>query len=495
MDAARIKKKSQVSHFLSAMRLILELIIQRRMTLIIMLESALNSGTKTWLKLCLCCCLSLGMLIGGAFTSKAEARVSLVRDAQTEALIRAYARPILKASGLKSGAVEILLVNDKSFNAFVTGRRMFINTGAIIRSEVPNEIIGVIAHETGHIIGGHQTRLRQRLETARVVSVLSGLVGAGVTIGSVASGNREGAAAGQGIALGGQEAALRSVLSYQRSEERAADIAALRLLNATGQSGRGLLSTFERFQSNLLLSGSRPDKYRISHPLPRERLAALSQDVQASPHFTKRDSDGLQLAHDLVRAKLVAYTGNTRERVQFETKFRGTLPGLYAQAISTFLHRSPRQSLPLFDQLIQKAPKNAYFHEMKAEVLLRSAKPREAAAAFKKAVATDRNNNSLLKTQLGHALVEIGDTASLQEAVNVMTPALRPGSADASGFDYLARAHAGLGNEAMASLAASEAAHIRGDKRSAVRFALRAQKSLPNGSAAWLRAGDIINRN
>lgn len=423
------------------------------------------------------------------------ARVALVRDAQTEALIRAYARPILQAAGLRNGAVEILLINDRGFNAFVTGRRMFINTGAIMTSQTPNEIIGVIAHETGHIQGGHQNRLRQRIEQAQVMSVLAGLLGAGIAVGSVAAGSSDGARAGLGVAAGGQTAALRSLLSYRRSEERAADIAALRLLDATGQSGKGLLETFRRFQSSLSLSGASRDKYKRSHPLPRDRFAALERDAMASPNFGKRDSQALQLAHDMVRAKLIAYTGTGSDQARFANAFRGTLPGLYHDAIATFLNGSSRAALPKIDAAIASAPRNPYVHEMKGEILLRSARPKEAVSAFRNAVKFDRNNNGVLRAQLGHALLEVGDPASLQAAVKELKRGVSDDPNNALGFSYLARAYAGLGQNALADLASAEAARAAGNLKLAKQLAKRAQQGLPSGGGSWLRAGDIMAIN
>ncbi|MEO0636165.1 MAG: M48 family metalloprotease [Pseudomonadota bacterium] len=419
-------------------------------------------------------------------------RVALVRDAQTEALIRAYARPILQAAVLRNGAVEILLINDRSFNAFVTGRRMFINTGAIMGAQTPNEIIGVIAHEVGHIQGGHQNRLRDRIERAQVMSVVAGLVGAGIAVGSIAAGSSDGARAGMGVAAGGQTAALRALLSYRRSEERAADIAALRLLNATGQSGVGLLETFRRFQSTLSLTGGQRDKYKRSHPLPRDRFLALEQDVLNSPHYAKRDSQALQLAHDMVRAKLVAYTGTGGDKARFAADFRGTLPGLYHDAISTFLNGSSRTALPMIETAIKRAPRNAYLHEMKGEILLRSARPREAVSAFRNAVKFDRNNNGFLRSQLGHALLESGDRASIEAAVKELKRGLSDDPNNPLGFGYLARAHAQLGDTALADLAAAEAARASGNLAQAKQLAKRAQRGLPSGSGPWLRAGDIM---
>ncbi|MEM7290054.1 MAG: M48 family metalloprotease, partial [Pseudomonadota bacterium] len=183
------------------------------------------------------------VLVAESWAQQRRGALPLVRDAEIEGLIRDYTLPIFRAAGLGSNSIEVFLLNRREFNAFVTGSRMFINTGAIMQAGTPNEVIGVFAHETGHIVGGHLTRLRQRLETARVLSVLGLLAGAGVA----ATGN---SSAGAAIATGSGTAVQRSVLAYQRGEEIAADRTAVNLLNKTQQSSLGMLKTFERLGQN-----------------------------------------------------------------------------------------------------------------------------------------------------------------------------------------------------------------------------------------------------
>ena len=179
----------------------------------------------------------------------AQGRVPIVRDAEIEALVRDYARPILKAAGLSKSGIDIILVNDPRFNAFVAGRRMFINTGALLQAETPNEIIGVLAHEAGHIAGGHQERLREQMARAQTMAIIASLLGIGAVAAGAATDTSGLAQAGVGIAAGGGEAARRSLMSYQRSEEAAADQSGIRYLEATGQSGQGMLKTFQRFRA------------------------------------------------------------------------------------------------------------------------------------------------------------------------------------------------------------------------------------------------------
>ncbi|RVB28967.1 M48 family peptidase, partial [Mesorhizobium sp. M7A.F.Ca.CA.001.16.1.1] len=206
--------------------------------------------------------LSLGVVVAMSSSVSAFAQnVPVVRDAEIEALVRDYARPIFRAAGLANDGIDIVLVNDQSFNAFVTGRRLFINTGALMTAETPNEIIGVIAHEAGHIAGGHQQKLRDQLERAKTMAVIATLLGAGAIVAGATTSSRGLAGAGMGVAAGGGEMAQRSILAYQRTEEMTADRSAITYLNATGQSGMGMLKTFRRFQTALSLSGAQVDPY------------------------------------------------------------------------------------------------------------------------------------------------------------------------------------------------------------------------------------------
>ena len=204
--------------------------------------------------------LLLAAAVVSASAAVAHAQnVPVVRDAEIEALVRDYARPIFKAAGLSKSGIDIILVNDRSFNAFVAGRRMFINTGALLQAETPNEIIGVIAHEAGHIAGGHQDRLREQLARARTMTVIASLLGVGAMVAGAATDTGGLASAGAGIMAGGSEAARRGLLGYQRSEEATADQSAIKYLEATGQSGRGMLLTFQRVLCAVSLSGARVD--------------------------------------------------------------------------------------------------------------------------------------------------------------------------------------------------------------------------------------------
>ncbi|TKT79207.1 M48 family metalloprotease [Aquamicrobium sp. LC103] len=427
-------------------------------------------------------------------SAQAQQRVPIVRDAEIEALVRDYAAPILKAAGLSRSGIEIVLVNQPSFNAFVAGRRIFINTGALMTAETPNEIIGVLAHEAGHIAGGHQQRLRDQMARAQTMSVVATILGIGAAVAGAASGTQGLAQSGAGLAMGGGEAARRSLLAYQRTEEITADRSAITYLERTGQSARGMLATFERLADGLSLSGARVDPYQISHPVPRERIANLETLARQSRYFDRTDPPALQQRHDLIRAKIAAYTQGQAATSRLFRNDRGSLAARYGDAISTFLAGNPRGALPKIDALIQAQPRNPYFHEMRGEILIKANRPAEAAQSFARALSLDPNRSGIIQIGYGQALLATGQPDQIRKAVSELQTGLSKAREFAAGYRYLAQAHGQLGDIAQAELATAEGHYYSGSIRDAKIFAARAQQKLPQGSPGWLKAQDIINQ-
>lgn len=423
----------------------------------------------------------------------AQRGISLVRDAEIEALVAEYARPILEAAGLSRSGIEIILVNDNSFNAFVAGRRIFINTGALLMAESPNEIIGVLAHEAGHIAGGHQQRLRDQLARAQTMAILSTILGAGAMVAGAQSGSDGLGRSGTGLLMGGSELARRTLLSYQRTEEATADRSAITYLERTGQSAKGMLKTFERLGRAMSLAGVRVDPYQISHPTPQERIATLETLARQSRHFERKDPPALQLRHDLMRAKIAAYTqGHTAAKRMFRDNPR-SLPALYADAIATFTSGSARGAISKIDAIVKANPNNPYFHEMRGEILMKAGRPVEAAQAFARAKSLDKTRSGLIQIGYGQALLATGRPENVRKAVGELQAGLSRTKDFSAGYRYLAQAHAQLGNVGDAELATAEGHFYSGKYNDARLFAARAQQKLPTGSPSWLRAQDIIN--
>src|SRR6201997_2531805 len=233
----------------------------------------------------------------------------VIRDTEAEQLLRDYTRPILRAAGLEKQNIQIVIINDSSFNAFVAdGHRIFVNYGAMLQSETPNQIIGVLAHETGHLAGGHLAKLREQLAQAQTQMIIAMLLGAGAVVAGARGGSNNGlASAGAAAVAGPQEMIRRTLLSYQRQQEENADRAGVKFLTATGQSAKGMYETFQRFTNDSLFAARGADPYLQSHPMPVDRVAALEQIGRASPYWDKKDDPALQLRHDMMRAKISAF--------------------------------------------------------------------------------------------------------------------------------------------------------------------------------------------
>ena len=301
------------------------------------------------------------------------------------------------------------------------------------------------------------------------------------------------AQAGTGLAIGGTEVARRGLLGYQRAEETTADSSALRYLDATGQSAAGMIKTFERFASALALTGANVDPYQVSHPMPRERIANLIERAQKSPNYGKTDPAALQLRHDLSRAKIAAHTqGQGAAQRMFRNDPTG-LPVRYADAIITYLHGSPSSALSKVDALLKVQPKNAYFQELRGDVLLKANRPADAAAAYDRAIAMDPSKSGILQASYGHALIATGKPENAKKAVEHLSRAVERDRDNADAYRFLAQAYGQLGDIPAAEMATAESHYHSGNYLDAKIFAARAQTKLSRGSPAWIRAQDIIN--
>jgi predicted Zn-dependent protease len=298
----------------------------------------------------------------------------VLRDTETEQLLREYTRPILKAAGLEKQNIQMVIINDPSFNAFVAdGRRIFVNYGAILQSETPNQLIGVLAHETGHLAGGHLARLRERLAQAQTQMIIAMLLGAGAIVAGSSRGSTGLADAGAAAMAGPGEMIRRSLLSYQRQQEESADRAGVKFLTETQQSPKGMYETFKRFTNDTLFAARGADPYLMSHPMPADRVAALEGIARQSPYWDKKDDPALQARHDMVRAKISAFMERQDTVYRRYPLSNTSLPARYARAITTYLHGDLGSALAQIDGLIQIQPNNPYFYELRGQALLEGA--------------------------------------------------------------------------------------------------------------------------
>src|SRR5882724_3315844 len=330
---------------------------------------------------CLSACVLIISQQPAAAQAPPNAGLPIIRDSEIEQLMRDYSAPILKVAGLGQQNVEVVLINERVFNAFVMdGRHIFVNIGALYNSKTPNEIIGVLAHETGHMAGGHLARLREQLAHAQTASIIALLLGVGAVAAGAATRSNNVGAVGQAAIQAPQEMIRRSLLSYQRAQEESADRAAVKFLNATQQSAKGMSTTFKRFADDMLVISSRVDPYQQSHPMPRERVAALEELVKTNAYWDKLDPPELQLRHDMMRAKLAGFLERPDTVARRYPSSDTSLPARYARAISAYRFGGGANATAQIDALIQAQPNNPYFHELKGQALLEGARPAEAVA-------------------------------------------------------------------------------------------------------------------
>ncbi|WOH63122.1 M48 family metalloprotease [Bradyrhizobium sp. BWA-3-5] len=430
-----------------------------------------------------------------AATAQENRGPPVLRDAETEQLLREYTRPILRAAGLEKQNIQMVIINQGVFNAFVAdGRRIFVNYGAILQSETPNQIIGVMAHETGHLAGGHLSKMREQMAQAQTQMIIAMLLGAGAMVAGARSGGSNSGLTNAGAAMFSAQGEVirRNLLSYVRQQEENADKAGVKFLNATGQSSRGMWETFKRFTDESLFAARGSDPYVQSHPMPSERVAALQELARSSPYWDKKDDPALQLRHDMVRAKISAFMERQDTVYRRYPMSNNSLPARYAHAIATYRHGDLRSALAQIDGLIQQQPNNPYFHEVRGQALLEGGKPQEAIAPLKKAVALS-NNSPLIEMMLGQALVATGNNAYTDEAIAILRAAVARESEAPIGYTQLAIAYGRKGDYAQADLASAQAAYLRGDSKTARDLASRAKTRFAIGTPGWVKADDIVS--
>ena len=440
---------------------------------------------------CVAALVTGGALAGTSLPAQAQKGPPVIRDAEIEQLLKEYSQPILRVAGLTQQNIQIVIINDRSFNAFVAdGRRIFVNAGALLDSDTPNEIIGVLAHEAGHIAGGHLARLREQLARASTQSIIAMILGVGALVAAGRGGN-SGLGQGGMAALAGPGAAIQnSLFGYLRAQEDQADRAGVKFLTASGQSAKGMYVTFKRLADQTLYQSRSLNPYLQSHPLPSERVAALEGIAKASPYWNVKDAPALQVRHNLMRAKLFGFFARPEAVARRFPPSDGSLAAQYARAISALRFAEARAARAQVDALIDAQPQYPYFHELKGQMLLEGGHPAEAVAPLQQAVQL-APNPALIQIMLGQALVASHDHAHLDEAVTILQSALtrEPESADA--FSQLAMAYGQKNDLAHADLASAQAAYMRGDLKTARQIAARAKTRFPVGSPGWVRADDI----
>jgi len=408
----------------------------------------------------------------------------MIRDVEIENIIREYATPVFEAAGLNPKSIKTYLVNDHRLNAFVAGgQNLFINTGLLMQAEAPGQVIGVIAHETGHIAGGHLARTHDALSRTAAATIASMILGGA----AVLAGSPD---AGAAILGGGQSMAQRSFLAYSRSHEGAADQAAMTYLERTGQSARGLLDFMGKLESNELLINASRDPYLLTHPLTRERIDALEAHVARSKYSDVKDDPRLVAMHERMHAKLLAFLspGQALRKYKDDT----SVPARYARAIAYFRTARMDDFVKAIDGLIAEHPNDPYFHEVKGQGLFENGDAKAAMPAYAKAVELVPNSD-LLRQELARVQLATEDPAVLDNAIENLKFAAHYERFSPGIYQLLGNAYYKKGDEPRARLYHADAAFLRGEMEKAIYNGEVAARSFREGSPEWLRAKDIIN--
>ena len=422
-----------------------------------------------------------------ALAAQPVAAQSVLRDAETEAFLRDISEPLVEAAGLAPGNVDIVLVNDPSINAFVAGgQAVYIHSGLIDAADTANEVQGVIAHELGHVTGGHVIRVQEGYATATKITLLSMLAG----IGAALAGAGE---AAMGIIAAGQQAAMGKFLAFNRAQEASADAAGAQYLSEAGISGRGSIAFFSKLLNQEFRLGLRQDDeagfYR-THPLSGDRISKLTEVYQKDPAWDKPGNPEWEARFKRVKAKLQGYVDEPRNTLRDYPETDTSTPALLARAFAWHKEARIDRALETADALIARDPSDPYFLEIKGQVLLESGRPAEAIVPLRKATELTLAE-PLIASMLGHALIATEDKANYEEAEGVLRAAVGRDRYNPFAWYQLGVVYAARGDMPRARLASAEQQVMNGQFPLALRSAQAAEAGLPTGSPDWLRAQDI----
>lgn len=429
-------------------------------------------------------CIGLVLCIGFVQSARAQDSIRLLRDAEIEHYLHVWMTPIWKVAGLDPNAVHVYVVDDPTLNSFVAGgQNIFLNSGTVLRAETPNQLIGIMAHETGHIREGHLVRKAQMMKNAMIESIIGMVLGGAATV--VGHGNDGGA----GV-LAGENVGEQAYLQNSVTVEASADEAALRYLDLTHQSARGLLQFFEILRQEEFLSAQHQDPYLKDHPLTQERIDYVREHVEHSPYSNVKDPPERIAQLKLIKAKLRGFLNDPSQVLAAYPASDHSEAARYARAIAYYRIPDLEHALPIIDGLIKQFPKNPYYEELKGQMLFENGHVAEAVAPYRRAVAL-APDEALLNIELAQVQIETNDPKYLGAAKAELTAALNRESDNPDGWRLMAIAYGRSGNIGMAALAIAEENLAQGHYRQAVSQAQRAKQLLPPGPQRQ-RALDLL---
>ncbi len=410
---------------------------------------------------------------------------SILRDAETEAFFDEISAPLIQAAGLDPKNVDIVLINDKSINAFVAGgQAVYLHSGLIDAATTANEVQGVIAHELGHVAGGHAVRFNEGASVASGISIATLILAAA----AIAMGAGE---AGMGIMSAGQQAALGKFLAYSRGQEGTADASGAQYLSTAGITGRGSINFFKKLQNfEFRLGIPQEDSYGRTHPLSGERISVLEDTYSADPAWTKPLNAKWEADFKRIKAKLTGFLADPTTTMRDYPESDKSTPARYARAYAWHKSAYPQKALEESSSLVMAAPEDPYFLELHGQILLESGRPVDALVPLRKAVNLT-GNQPLIAAIFGHALIATEDKANLDEAAQVLKAAVTKDNENPFAWYQLGVVYEQKGDTARAALASAERYMMEGAPQFALPNAQTAMAGLPEYSPDWIRAQDI----
>ena len=411
--------------------------------------------------------------------------LSILRDAEIEQIIRDITEPIFIAAELDENAVDTYLLNDSTINAFVMGgQNVFINSGLLLKAENVNQVIGVIAHETGHITGGHLSRFNEGLSKLATYSLMGVLLGAA----AMAAGSAD---AGMALMMGGQHVGYRKLLSFSRTQESAADQAGLTLLEKTGQSGQGMIEFFEILGDQDLVPEKYRDPYASTHPITSQRIERVRDRVQESPFYAVETDPELEEKFMRLQAKLFGYIKPLHATLVKYPVSDQSVNARYARTFGYQQSHRIKEALAEIDTLIVEYPENPFYYETKAQILFEDGRVIESLLPYQKAVEY-LPESTLLRMSYARTLISSEDDQYLDEAIKNLEIALKAEPDDSFGWKQASIAYHRNNNEGMTHYSTAQHFLLSGNIRGAMVNAKKAVDTLPKDSPNWIKAQDIM---
>lgn len=427
---------------------------------------------------------SVALVITTIATTSEAAAQGLIRDAEIEQTLHVWTDPIFVAAGVTPSDVHIYIVDDNTLNAGVSGgQNIFVNTGLLLAADNPNEIMGVLAHETGHIAGGHLVRSGPAMQQALGPMLIS--IGLGVL--AMAAGQP---GAGGALIGGSQAFAMGNFVRHTQVQESSADQAAATYMEETGQSGRGLIDFFNKNLRQYEFQTRNIPPYLLTHPFSSDRVAALRDRVSAASHFNTVDTPENMRRFDFMQAKLIGFQRSMGQTLARYPLSNTSEPARYARAVAYYRVADLPSSRHELESLIAEEPNNPYFQELMGQILFENGRAAESIPFHRRSVEL-APNESLLLINLARAYNASGRTGA-DQAIPILQQAIRIEPDNAYAWRELAQSRDARGEEALAQLASAEQNFALGDYGTAVSFAERARRTLPRNTPDFQRASDIV---